>query len=141
MREILFRGKRVDNGEWVEGYLLQSDLIVPIGQMFNFTRNGDKNIITSDSQIEFYKVILETVGQHTGLTDKNGNKIFEGDIVDFIKRGEDESYGVVQYSNEETEFYLSYDNLTLGLGRCNYSEELEVICNIYDNPELLGVRE
>lgn len=142
MRGILFRGKRADNGKWVYGfyvyipcascdcgkYLESQHLIQTI------RNNGRIGIL--------YKVIPDTIGQYTGLKDKNGNKIFDGDIVkirDYPDFGGD--YGVVRY--EVPECCYVYDLKKSGdrFYLEEYDSEVEVIGNIHDNPELLEVSE
>jgi uncharacterized phage protein (TIGR01671 family) len=124
MREILFRGKRVDNDAWVEGLLT--------------IMWGQYHIIQPNDENTAYPIILKTIGQYTGLTDKNGTKIFEGDIIDFSGRSDGDGYGVVQYDVDETEFAIMCDSFYQGLGRCCYSKNIEVIGNIFDNPGWVG---
>ena len=121
MREILFRGKRLNNGEWVEGDLLH----LPHGIVI--LKNG------------YADIIPETIGQYTGLTDKNGKKIFEGDMVEYYG-----TYSLEVFIDKGQTKVRWYDTVTrrecseLFLG--NYDEaygECEIIGNIHDNPELL----
>ena len=128
MREILFRGKRTDSGEWVEGYLSKS-------------RDENKQLklcIDHEEQGVMCSSIVypETIGQYTGLTDKNGKKIFEGDIIS-IPFEED----VVYYENAEVYFdtehygwyvrYFDDDSFRLLV----YNDgDITVIGNIHDNP-------
>lgn len=114
MREILFRGKDI-YGKWLYG-----DLI-------NLTENIKQ--ICNHSQLEHaHSVNPETVGQYTGLTDKNGKKIFEGDIVkDIVGRMK-----AVEFYNGRYYPFISFPEYT-----CWNIDEVEVIGNIYDNPELL----
>ena len=124
MREILFRGKRVNNGEWFQGYPCHYGWI-----------GKEKDYIIPDYASALYtaEVDPETVGQYTGLTDKNGNKIFEGDIV---WDNYEEERGVVQWYNDMAKFIITYSTFTVDFDNV-YGEELQIVGNVYDNPELL----
>lgn len=147
MREILFRGKRKDNGEWIEGRLLAADVIVPGGQEFILEANC---IYGCDKPIIGYEVDEETVGQFTGLTDKNGKKIFEGDIISAITldTGKEQT-AVVGFDSfidenngdEYIGFYIQFRGCKTTVTQLEMEEvkdKFEVIGNIHDNSELLG---
>lgn len=131
MIERLFKGKRKDNGEWIEGWyaplVCNDKTIIPCIRNKNGT---DK------------EVIPETVGQYTGLTDKNGKKIFEGDIVKtkfgrlcivvWFSSPEYNGWDLIVYNRADVIFTKAPDKFDI-YDKCN----LEVIGNIHDNPELL----
>ena len=154
MREILFRGKRLDNGNWI------------IGQLINY-EDGRARIIKSHTDIFCYEkdesiiqtvanmIDPSTVGQFTGLTDKNGTKIFVGDVIK-TDNGKQKAISVVKYGNFRPKMiyhmfrnYIGYEPKQDQHGvYCETDNEqmvlfdsptcIEVIGNIYDNPELLG---
>lgn len=123
MRKILFRGKRIDSGEWVYGYY------VPVC----FGRFPCKPAIVpeSDGTWEPIEVKKETVGQYIGLTDNSGKKVFEGDIV----KGCWSTVFEVYFDED----YLQYraDGCSREIDYYGESDKLKVIGNIHDNPELL----
>ena len=132
MREILFRGKSYYDGDWLYGTVLfletadMKEKYVAISPILDG--------VSSYKEIE--RVVPETVGQFTGLTDKNGTKIFEGDIVNILP--EVDEIGVIEWADDEAMFEV------VAGGWCgnfdNYlPEDLEVISNIHDNPELMEV--
>ena len=139
MREILFRGKRCDNGEWVEGYYarkgVDKDTFKHFICVMTFNVNG--NTYSSMFYLTDIEVIPETVGQYTGLTDKNGIKIFDGDII------QDSNYPEyvfrIEYHNGTiiaSEIH-TFDKVYLDNFICFNIFEAFVIGNIHDNPELL----
>ena len=132
IREVIFRGKRMDNGEWVCGDLLQ-DVESGICAIVSYVNLGGNIHDLSESCI--FAVIPETVGQYTGLTDKNGVRIFEGDIVSLVKH--DGLIYKVVYVPCRYELVNSkgVNCFVLDIYK---SENIEVIGNIHDNPELLG---
>ena len=144
MREILFRGKSVTDGRWV------------FGDLSNY---GDYRAITTTrgfSIIDSCEVIPETVGQYTGLTDKRGKKIFEGDILrESAKNGWEKKnfvgFEVFWHDNDSCDRHIGWQMNRLHFYgslsgadiypiafRPEWTRRMEVIGNIYDNPELMG---
>ena len=148
MREILFKAKRIDNGEWVEGSYLNC----------KGSTTYKHNIRTFDDEwgVEWVEVDETTICQYTGLTDKNGNKIWENDVV---RDTEDDMTMVVRWDDEELRFVLDdygYTGCVMEYGFDEFAgifdvvdtygfndfcktvdKFVEVIGNIFDNPELL----
>ena len=169
MREVLFKGKRKDNGEWIESYTVihfsNNGFYMPdLHNGAGLKTNEFGNIVGLISLI--YEVIPETVGQYTGLTDKNGKKIFEGDIVKILDTHIGEvvvvsgAFGIgthlcIEWGLLECEIeditgcqnspcFCYNDNfVSLWELMWNYNQEenscfvVEVIGNIHDNPELI----
>lgn len=120
MRTIKFRGKRIDNGEWVYGFLADEDFI-----------NDIYSIDLSSIEVD-----RETVGQFTGLFDKNGKEIYEGDILLMGIKEDVRIYnkvgikdGCFGYVGENTGELMPF---------CHYDVTEKIVGNIYDNPELLS---
>ena len=135
MREILFRGK-TDDGEWVYG-----SFCMDAREQFNglcgvdgFIRLYDK----AKGKMQTYEVDRETVGQYTGLKDKNGERIFEGDIAKVLQ-GKDKDIAYVGFENGAFMLYPKTGNIyERTLWEYWYNDwDVEVIGNITDNPELL----
>ena len=140
-REILFRGKSIHSNEWIEGYFVGDNTLVKTEDMMY-----DLGYINDSRCHECYP---ESVGQFSGLTDKNEKKIFEGDIIKetwtfnnasipISKTGKASNIGVMKYSANGyySEFRVRYEKL-MSVG---YDSYIEVIGNIYDNKELLKTK-
>ena len=169
-REILFKAKRIDNGEWVYGGTIVQFLDDGIRSFYmpQFNENCDcvHDDLTDDilgfENCRFYKVDGNTICQYTGLTDKNGNKIWENDVVEvwWKQRTLEEDHkpkrykAVVEFGNPNSLYSWGWqlrfqedfpfnNDILLWIDMEEAGAFCEVICNIFDNPELLegGVRD
>ena len=132
MREILFRAKRIDNGEWVEGYYTK---LKWCNNIIYVAIPDEAEIDSGYSLYESYEINPETTCQYTGLKDKNGNRIWENDIVR-IKNSMDEGIGNIEFYGGM--WYVDGEPSNSLHDIVEYDDgELEVIGNIFDNPELL----
>ena len=121
MREIMFRGK-YGNNPWLYGSLV--------------TKNRNNNGIQERNSSVTILVDDGSIGQYTGMNDSTGKEIYEGDIV--RTSDNDDELAVVEWDDEDLRFTVTHGNVVNGLGEGYYSREVEVVGNIYDNPELLG---
>lgn len=130
MREILFKAKRLDNGEWVEGYLVKHPSAIQIGDCSPWYIQVPP--VDPDDSGGKYNVDPSTVCQYTGLADKNGKKIFEGDIV----RRETAYYGKHNVYDEPVVWEDDIENDSFGepytSGYCIHGGNWEVIGSIHD---------
>lgn len=131
MREILFKAKRIEDDEWIEGYYQKRH---------NFLGNEEHLIFHVDGHTvwEYTEIDPETLCQFTGKTDKNGKRIWENDVVWLVYDGKEHIYQIV-WDNSELDFKATNGEENYG---SNFEyllccDEIEVIGNIFDNPELL----
>ena len=138
MREFIFRGQTRRKGQkvWMDGTPVDSNWVEGYGVCVG---NGDFSVIYAGSPVEKFTVYTDTVGQYTGLTDKNGKKIFEGDICRNTRTNEIVSVkwhgtmaGFVWSKRIENSHLYDFGELFRAY------DKYEVIGNIHDNPELLG---
>lgn len=136
MRDILFKGKRVDNGEWIIGLFIKDCEIYGYKDEHTYIVIHEHPSSCFGSDI-YFEVLPETVGQYTGLTDKNGKKIFEGDIIkaDNWLHSYMKIYTIVF---EDSGFYAKYKDEDGW--NFDHLANIEVIGNVFDNPEPLEVK-
>lgn len=139
-REIIFKAKRIDNGEWVEGqYVYITNPLTEDGKPI-------KHLICNGTNIFNDLIDPDTLCQYTGLTDKDGKKIWENDIISIhaysYDEPEDDYFGVVTYCEKDACWSLN-NNEKYGEIICecfgSYTTEIINHGNIFDNPELLEV--
>lgn len=133
MREILFRGKRKDNGEWVKGDLRQDK---DLGESYISGWNYYTDCAGAEREPFEHEVIPETVGQYTGVIDMFDEKVFEGD---YIYCDADEEAGIIKF--DDGEFVAIFGNVIDSNQFADIMGCSRVFGNIHDNPKLLGFTE
>lgn len=141
----LFRGKRLDNGEWVYGNLIRSNdsevgyeaIIIPTNDSNMYTKGGSIGDLGFEN---WHRVNETTICQCTGLKDKNGNMIWENDIVMTVYDGNEHIYQVV-WDESELDFKATNgkENYKSNFEYLPCCDEIEILGNCFDNPELLEV--
>ena len=139
MRDILFRGKQEQSGEWVYGNLVQ---------YINKNEYDNENYILTQDEVhhtldlggriecDMESVEFKTVGQYTGLKDKNDKEIYEGDIIKWVDWSGHKRKAEVRYDEEWKRFCVWLNGAeTIGVNK-HLSDDIEVIGNKFDNPEL-----
>ncbi len=134
----MFRGKRLDNnGEWVYGfYVKKIDPLMGIERSFILVQETEHGIY--NSLMSWYEVDPATVGQYTGLTDRNDTKIFKGDIVKTIRYEKYINFWVVGFNCGAFELCDGESRIDSGTFDYDYVDFSDVVGNIHDNPELLS---
>ena len=135
MREILFRGKSTEDGKWFTGQLLRFKSPVSEKELNVIVEGCEWD--DSDEWFNIFrmaKVVPETVGQFTGFTDKNGKRIFEGDIIRKTNEGR---HPEIFTANIHTDFRVKEEVYYGPFEHFTESCEYEIIGNIHDNPELM----
>lgn len=139
MREILFRGKAINrdkgyhlteykNGEWVYGL---------VTKLYDEQFKSLPAEMTNTNGIRGIEIDYKTIGQYTGLNDKNGTKIFEGDILKFINSDNETSYYDVVYSEVDCRWIIRQNGISQDVLDKFVERYMTVADNIYDSPELL----
>jgi uncharacterized phage protein (TIGR01671 family) len=137
-REILFRGKCGYNNEWVEGFYYQAKLYRSDKELCHYItiphpeRDGQPS--------DHIMVHPDTVGQFTGLTDKKGKKIFEGDIIEWFAQGESEhpDFGYIEYDEQSFAWRVCWQKYDPDWLEGMQSQYITVIGNVFDNKDLLS---
>ena len=130
MREILFKAKRIDNGEWVEGYYLRDQYHIGGKDIIFYRKDSDRFTVYTDI------IDIETLCQFTGLCDKNGNKIWENDIIQYGTVAAVAKFG--EYGNGGLGFYVDFPEETNYRKDFSYwSKKVVVIGNAVDDRNLL----